>query len=633
MKSLGFKSKLLLTVTLSLVISCVITSLLSHSLIKEKVQKSVLADINYTMQSKSDEIVNIIHHTLNGVNKLAALYNNNKIVNPSEEVIAFTTKVTGISKLTLGYDDGSSFASRASKSFPNGIGIKSKYDPRTRPWYIKAKQKSGESISAPFFTRSDSTLMIGAMHTVKNGVLMADIRFGNLQSDLDKLPVGTTAIIADPTGLVLASNTPFAESKSNLHESVLSDFSEKLLKGKDTYHEIKIENTDNLIISKKIPIIDGEYWVLIFSVNKPLVFAPIKEATLQITSTIIGTAIITLLIILIALTFLYKPITSLRILVSGLSEGEGDLTQRLVVKGNDDLGKIALGINTFIAKLQNMLIKINDSTDLLTNGVHNLHLHSKNSSEILVQHSEQTTSIVSSIENISETATTVEEHSKSAESSTKLAATNSVNANQVLKNARDNIQALENEIKETSDTVKNMNDETTSIQSIVDVIGSIAEQTNLLALNASIEAARAGEQGRGFAVVADEVRALASRTQASTSEIAAALLKLQKEADTVVSAIKDTEVSCNNTVSETQNVSAILEELNENIQNVNEINTQNSHSASEQNTVINTINSTIHEIQKIVEKLTGEGQNLYKETTEISEINNNLSKLISQFKL
>ncbi|WP_416340237.1 methyl-accepting chemotaxis protein [Pseudomonas sp. C11] len=102
------------------------------------------------------------------------------------------------------------------------------------------------------------------------------------------------------------------------------------------------------------------------------------------------------------------------------------------------------------------------------------------------------------------------------------------NGAQVSQQASQQVQHLAKQMGQCAAAMDDLQQQIGRIDGVLDVISAIAEQTNLLALNAAIEAARAGQQGRGFAVVADEVRALASRTQASTREIAALIHALQQ---------------------------------------------------------------------------------------------------------
>ena len=133
---------------------------------------------------------------------------------------------------------------------------------------------------------------------------------------------------------------------------------------------------------------------------------------------------------------------------------------------------------------------------------------------------------------------------------------------EIVRNIVDLMRKLEQEIQSASDSLLALNKQADQIDNIVSTISNIAGQTNLLALNATIEAARAGEQGRGFAVVADEVRQLATKTNASTSEIASVI---QKNVELAIEASQSMEASHE----QVSNSIAFIEELNDTISQVN----------------------------------------------------------------
>ena len=133
---------------------------------------------------------------------------------------------------------------------------------------------------------------------------------------------------------------------------------------------------------------------------------------------------------------------------------------------------------------------------------------------------------------------------------------------EIVRNIVDLMRKLEQEIQSASDSLLALNKQADQIDNIVSTISNIAGQTNLLALNAPIEAARAGEQGRGFAVVADEVRQLATKTNASTSEIASVI---QKNVELAIEASQSMEASHE----QVSNSIAFIEELNDTISQVN----------------------------------------------------------------
>lgn len=638
-RSFGFKASLIAAVVVSLLLSLSVASFFSYIFIKEQVSERLVNDLHAEMAEEANDILSLFQRAENAVSDLRKMHEDKKFSTAElPAILAMSATVGGVSKFTLGLEDGSSYVSRPSGSFPNGVGIKSKYDPRIRPWYQDAMASPGLSHSKPFFTKKGDP-MLAVTHTIKhgslNGVLSADLRFSNLQSRLESLREEKQMIsfIVDKSGLIIASTIEEIVPKENIADSSFAEFAETLADAHGEALDYDVNGITMLFIDENIPLINGGEWDLVVAVDKDKAYAPVAVATGKLLLVMFVTAIISILVLIYLMSIIYRPILSLRSIITGLSQGNGDLTQRLEVKTQDDIGHIAMGVNKFIESLQSMMKEVQDSTYHLSERVERINMQSKENAQVLDQHVAETEQIVTAVEELSSTAAMVAEHTHAAASSTREANDNSQNANQSIKKAQGKIETLASDILQATDNVNKMSEETNSIQSIVKVIGDIAEQTNLLALNASIEAARAGEQGRGFAVVADEVRTLANRTQDSTTEIGQAIDSLQKEADTVVSSITHTQSTCEQTVAEAESVSGDLNTLSEHISGVNDLNTEISTSAEEQSKVIQTISENLTELSGMVDKLSGIGKEQYEEVRQISDINDQLTNMISRFKL
>jgi methyl-accepting chemotaxis protein len=379
--------------------------------------------------------------------------------------------------------------------------------------------------------------------------------------------------------------------------------------------------------------VKGKNWVLTGFVDTDYIQGITDQLNRTITLTLLVAGILIMLLSIAATRIAYRPIISLRELVTELSQGSGDLTRRLAVSGQDDLGQISSGINRFIQSLQEMMLEVDTATARLSSGIQQLTQQTDANKQLIDSHVQETDQAVTAITEMSSTASSVAENAAAAARLTQETNEQANASRQVVNTAITSVTNLVDEVENTARSIQTMQQDAERIGSVLGVIGSIAEQTNLLALNAAIEAARAGEQGRGFAVVADEVRALAARTQSSTREIKEMLGKLQSGTQTVVQSIDSTKSSCLRTADNTSLVTTTLDEMSTHIVDINDLSTMMATAAEEQRAVTEEISRNMNAIKDVILNLQENGEETIHSTASMGETYRQLSEIVGRFKL
>ncbi|WP_448131310.1 methyl-accepting chemotaxis protein [Stutzerimonas chloritidismutans] len=256
-------------------------------------------------------------------------------------------------------------------------------------------------------------------------------------------------------------------------------------------------------------------------------------------------------------------ITSLQ----SIARGDGDLTQRVNVESNDEIGAMIELFNSFLDKLQCTIRQIIEAANPLGQVSKELYKLTQGSEENAKSQQHHTDSITRDILTMTGSIQEVAQRSRQASDEANSAARQAATAREHVGSLSTGISDLGDSVMGAVKAMEQLEEETQEVGSVLTVIRSIAEQTNLLALNAAIEAARAGEQGRGFAVVADEVRNLAQKTAASTAEIQQIIQRLQNSANTVLNVMtgngEKSRASIERSIEATQLLEAIAGTVNQ----------------------------------------------------------------------
>ena len=468
-----------------------------------------------------------------------------------------------------------------------------------------------------------------ALHAVtiakygKNGYFWIQDKTGKILAHPKKDVVGSTI---DSTRLVVQS------LKGKTEANVKIVFENPVTKE----YENKIAYARKIFPDWGWTIVTGAYESDIIAVQESLTSVTEDIFGEQVYSVVITSTILIILsfvIVIWIISAIVKSLLALKERIDTLSTGEADLTSRIAIVYDDELGDISRSVNNFIIYLQSMMLDISQASVHITRSTEQLNDQSIKVNSALLTHASETDQVVSAITEMSSTSETVAQNAADTSLNTQKANDEAILSKTIVTEASNSVIALVDEVDSASASINTMNDNTQEIIKALSVIGEIADQTNLLALNAAIEAARAGEQGRGFAVVADEVRSLAARTQTSTAEINKILSTLSNDAENAVVAMDVTRSSCQRTAENTARVTDSLDNMTNFIIHINDLNTQIATASEEQSAVTEEVNRNMTNISEMVQELTRSGQETLDSTQNLASANSQLDSLVKKFKL
>ncbi|MHA7809881.1 MAG: methyl-accepting chemotaxis protein [Marinobacter adhaerens] len=299
------------------------------------------------------------------------------------------------------------------------------------------------------------------------------------------------------------------------------------------------------------------------------------------------------------LKMIISSIAALRDQLDNIAQGEGDLTQRIPVEMDDDLGKLAKSFNLVLENLQSMIGSIQQLTRELGTGATDLARAAKDNNDGVTRQTDSISMVATAINEMQSAIEEVAGNASRAAEITRDAEEKGKNGARIIRNSSEQVHRLAAQISKAVEVIRKLSDDSDNITSVLDVIRGIAEQTNLLALNAAIEAARAGEQGRGFAVVADEVRTLAQRTGQSTEDIQKMITTLQAGVADIVSVMETGSKEASETEKLATDAESELKAILEAMANIADVNTSVASATEEQTQVVDEINRSITEINDL----------------------------------
>ncbi len=352
------------------------------------------------------------------------------------------------------------------------------------------------------------------------------------------------------------------------------------------------------------------------------------------TSQFTATAIVTLLALTISIILsnaISSIMSTLYLAVKDLAEG--NLNARTDINGTNEIGLLGASLDDAMSQLSHTIRALRGVSDEVATSSTELAAVMTQSEVNGQEQQQQVEQIAAAVTELSVAAEQVDGYAKTADESAQQALALGAEGTAIAEQSRQLSQELSAQLNETSSQVAELNEQSIKISEVVTVIDGISEQTNLLALNAAIEAARAGESGRGFAVVADEVRGLAAKTQDSTQQIQTIIEQLQHKSSDVVSAVNNSldKVKSSNEIAE--KTSEQIDSISHALGHISQVNGDVTTSVDEQSRAISEITLNINNINDIISQNVAGISQSAEASNHLSQQAEDQKKRLSEFQI
>lgn len=529
-------------------------------------------------------------------------------------------------------------------NFEEGTGPQ--YYIRNRPWYQELIAENKALMRTAIDTGVDSTLVIAYNFPVYNdagellGAAGIDIGLNNIRdvmSQFDVFETGEAFLLQRDTTIAYHTHNDSLMTKK-LDDVVyigdrfrdLETTIENIMKGQSGIDRLIYNGVDRYFIYAPIPDL-GCMLVLSVSANE------MNNSLKALARTSVVIAIFAFIILMTTVIIISKsisnPIWRIVVRVRDIAEGDGDLTKRLRIERDDEIGELAKWFNVFIEKLHDIVWQVKENTNQVASATGEISATSAQLASGAEEQNSQASEVATSVH---EMTAAIVENSQNAMRSVKIAEeanSKAAEGSEVMQETLEGMEEIVMSTAKTGEIVDTLSQRTDQIGEIIRVIDDIADQTNLLALNAAIEAARAGEQGRGFAVVADEVRKLAERTSNATKEIVEMIGAIQSDTRGVSESMGAARTVVNHGKEMAIKTKGVLGEIIGSVNRAMEMISQIAAASEEMSGGAEEISKSVESISTVTRESASGAEQMAATADRLTRQTENLKTLVNRFKL